>query len=226
MQVAWRNSSPLWRSATVFRVVTQTTLLVRRRCSHPAPVPSAPRSRTSHRCCLALQQPPSKKEKKAPHRTAQLSRLVVGMPQRQRPHRTRDTFTSQRVTAATAWTHPPMHQRFKLTRHPRIHFHKVLCGRGVVLLGDTRVLLMPFVNVEHTGYAAMIDGMKELLELHNSDELRFLGQHFGVPDSLSHSDRMTTFHEVVLVTEVRRLWSAVSHHTNPGDDCLALPWQE
>lgn len=36
----------------------------------------------------------------------------------------------------------------------------------------------------------MRDGMAALLDMHNSDELRFLGQSFDLPDDMTRQERM------------------------------------
>ena len=53
------------------------------------------------------------------------------------------------------------------------------------------------------GAPEVVEGITKLLKMHNSDELRFLGQVFGIPDGMPHAERLRTFHEVILTSEVR-----------------------
>lgn len=52
------------------------------------------------------------------------------------------------------------------------------------------------------GAPEVVEGITKLLKMHNSDELRFLGQVFGIPDGMPHAERLRTFHEVILTSEV------------------------
>lgn len=52
------------------------------------------------------------------------------------------------------------------------------------------------------GAPDVVEGITKLLKMHNSDELRFLGQVFGIPDGMPHAERLRTFHEVILTSEV------------------------
>lgn len=61
----------------------------------------------------------------------------------------------------------------------------------------------------------VVEGITKLLKMHNSDELRFLGQVFGIPDGMPHAERLRTFHEVILTSELayrkvlRHMWEGI-----------------
>lgn len=59
--------------------------------------------------------------------------------------------------------------------------------------------------------SAMVKGMKKLLEMHNSDELQFLGEKFRIPIEVSREDRLRALQDVILTTELayRKVLTAI-----------------
>ena len=76
--------------------------------------------------------------------------------------------------------------------------HRTAVG-GLCVCGAWRVACLTYCA---GGAPDVVEGITKLLKMHNSDELRFLGQVFGIPDGMPHAERLRTFHEVILTSEV------------------------